>query len=1200
MLFARTENCHFVTHRVVPSFSPLISKPNRRRSRGAWGTWLACWIAGWLLCSAVVWAIPTTLRFNGVVSTLGTGTLGTSPSGLVVDLSGNVYVADTTNNGIVKVTPSGTAAALSVSGLTLSAPSGLTVDSSGNLYIADAGNSRVVEVTPAGSFSVISTTGYTLSSPLGVAVDTSGNIFISDTGNNRVLKVDSGGTASLVSPAGFTFSSPRGVAVDTYGNLYVADYGNSRVVRVTTGGTGSTVTSTPALSLSGPSGVFVGRNGNIYIVDQTNNKVAIVDPAGVKTSLLNDTPSFTQPTSIAVSPAGIIYVVDSGGASSSGRVQTFQTPSVGFGRIQLGSSASMNLPFTVGAASTLTSVAIYTGGVQNLDFVIASGSTCVASTTNTDCVVQVTFSPTAAGLRAGALVVVADSGSLTVPLYGTADAPMAAMSPGVASVVSNSGTPISISGAFNTALDGAGNIYVTSYTGSTITKIPAGGGSGSAISTGAYTLSSPTGLAVDAMGNLFIADYGHNRILEVTPDGTTSVLSINGVAATTVGGVTAVLHQPVALNFDGSGNLYITDYGSGRIIEVSPSSSGDGTVANGNGYVLATGSYSFGQVNITGSVVDPSGNLYIADRNASPPVILKVDPLGTVTPVSLGGVSTLSSPYGVTTDSSGNLYIMDSGHQRIVQVTSTGAASVMSFSGATLNINIFGITADPNGNMVVADFASNRLVRVDVGRSALAFPTTTVGSSSSAKTTTITDLGSQPLVFSADPTYTGNFAQDASASNLCTASTTLAVGASCNVSMVFTPHTAGSLSANVTVTHNMLNVADSTQQIAVSGTGLSSADTTAVVVAANPTTVSIGQPLTITATVSDTTAGHSSTVPTGNVTFIDTVGSTAVSLNGGTAVALSGGAATLTGVTLSGAGTHTITATYAGVLGSFQASSNSTTVEVSAGLDTPSVVVTSSANPAMASSAVTFTATVSGSGETPTGTVTFRDGSTQLGSGTLASGAATYTTSSLAGGVHSITAVYSGDSSYATRTSSALSQVVHDFTWSLPSGGSASATVTAGGTASYGLVVAPSSGTTLPAEVTLAVTGLPTGAVATFNPPSLAAGAGTSDVTLSVRVPAQTAVVQFGGSSNLLAIAVSPMMLGWLLLPGRGKMRQAAGKRGRAAGLLLLLVTCAMLTALTGCGGGSRTVAPARTYALTVTATCGSVSHSTNLSLTVQ
>lgn len=141
----------------------------------------------------------------------------------------------------------------------------------------------------------------------------------------------------------------------------------------------------------------------------------------------------------------------------------------------------------------------------------------------------------------------------------------------------------------------------------------------------------------------------------------------------------------------------------------------------------------------------------------------------------------------------------------------------------------------------------------------------------------------------------------------------------------------------------------------VSGTGISVADTTAVAVSTNPTSVVLGQSITVTAIVTDTKAGHTATIPTGGVTFTDRVGSTTISLNGGSAVALNGaGTAVLTGVTLAGVGTHTITANYAGVSGSFAASSNTTTIAVAAAPITPTVTWTAP------SGAITYGTSLSG------------------------------------------------------------------------------------------------------------------------------------------------------------------------------------------------------------------------------------------------
>ena len=126
-----------------------------------------------------------------------------------------------------------------------------------------------------------------------------------------------------------------------------------------------------------------------------------------------------------------------------------------------------------------------------------------------------------------------------------------------------------------------------------------------------------------------------------------------------------------------------------------------------------------------------------------------------------------------------------------------------------------------------------------------------------------------------------------------------------------------------------------------------------------------------------------------------------------------------------------------------------------------------------------------------------------------------------------------------------------DFGLSVPSGSPTSATVSPGGTATYALAVAPSSGSTFPSAVALTVSGLPAGATATFTPPTLAAGAGSTNVALAVRVAQQTASLPHG---TLLALKSSSFMLGILLLPFGGTLRRLAQRHQRKLRLLLLVV----------------------------------------------
>jgi len=268
--------------------------------------------------------------------------------------------------------------------------------------------------------------------------------------------------------------------------------------------------------------------------------------------------------------------------------------------------------------------------------------------------------------------------------------------------------------------------------------------------------------------------------------------------------------------------------------------------------------------------------------------------------------------------------------------------------------------------------------------------------------------------------------------------------------------------------------------------------------------------------------------------------------------------------------------------------------------------VTSSANPAVYSNAVTLTITISSIAGTPTGQVTFLDGTTPLGLAALSSGVASLTTSALTAGVHSITAIYTTTGSFSGSISSALSLTVVDLSVGSTggSGGSgASQTTTPGGSASYTVPIVPSAGTTFPSAITLTVTGLPSGATATLNaegwtqqtPTSwtLPANQPLSNVSLVFQLPEQTAAV----APNNGPVSKFPFVaLGILLLPLARKWRTAGKRMNRWLCIALVATGMAVVAGMTGCGGSS---SKAQTYNVTVTVTAGTLTHSTQLTLTV-
>jgi sugar lactone lactonase YvrE len=947
-----------------------------------------------LLVPALLWASFGT-SFQGLVSTLPTPglTLGDT-QGVGLDSLGNLYIADRNNNRIVEVSAAGVASVVAFPGLSpaLTMPMAVTVDGSGNLYVCEFGGSRVVELSPAGVTSVISTG---TSDPLGLAVDVSGDLYIADGVSNNIVEVPAGGAAQNLVITGLSpaLSVPTGVVLDVAGNLYIADLGNNRIVKVATpaGGTGAgtVLTFTGGITLNQPYGIGVDRLGNVYVSDYGNNRIVTITPAGAGAVLNLGSYTLNGPRGVAVSVWGAIYIAD----YSNARIVEAQPTTVGFGHLPVGavSGTTLTLPVTIGFNVTFGSAQALTQGTPGLDFTVAS-TTCVAGvTSNAACTVNVTFLPTAAGLRKGALVIfnnaVPPVPILTVPLYATGDAPLASLTPGNASVVSTGS--LALTAPSQIALDGEGNMYVTNFSSDDVVKVPAGGGQATVVSTSPIVLGSPYGVALDGAGNVYISDYQNGAVLKVTPAGVVTAF----VTLANDG-------EPGPLAIDLAGNLYVVDFENNVVIKVTPA-----------GVQSPVGTGNIAPDYIAWVAVDAAGTLYIDDQGNEQ--VIKVTAAGAASVVALPGLlgtaqdpnNYIDEPETVSVDGMGNLYIADDGFNPpiIWEVTAGGqtAAEYVTPPSAAALYFAQGVAVDGSGNLFIVDSVNGYIVEVNSAGSSQTFPNTFVGqSSTNLLGTTVTNIGNLPLTLASASPYTANFPEDTGEFDsgfLCGAGSALGTGEICDVHAYFNPQSVGALSANLLLTDNSLNGINVPQSIAVSGTGLSAGDSTATAVSTNPTSANLGQPITITATVTDTTTGHTATIPTGGVTFMDTVGSTSVSLNGGAAVTLNGaGAAILTGVTLSGAGTHTITANYAGVSGAFIASSNTTSIVVSALVSAVTLNVAPGSS-VVAATAATLTATVTANGVPVTaGTVLFCNATAAQCSGEAVYGSAQLTSAGTA------------------------------------------------------------------------------------------------------------------------------------------------------------------------------------------------------------
>jgi sugar lactone lactonase YvrE len=253
------------------------------------------------------------------------------PTGVAVGSGGDVYVADSVNNVIRKVTSAGVVTTLAGlagtagstdgtgNGAEFSRPMSLTIDGSGNVYVTDTFNDTIRKVTQQGVVTTLAGTagsaGNTdgdgssarFNQPIGIAIDSGGNLYVADTNNNTIRKVTSAGAVTtLAGSAGVTgstdgtgslalFNAPRGVAVDGSGNVYVSDSGNSTVRKVSPSGVVTTLAGTPgsyanadgtgaAALFDVPVGIAVDASGNLYVAEELGDIITKGSAAAVSST----------------------------------------------------------------------------------------------------------------------------------------------------------------------------------------------------------------------------------------------------------------------------------------------------------------------------------------------------------------------------------------------------------------------------------------------------------------------------------------------------------------------------------------------------------------------------------------------------------------------------------------------------------------------------------------------------------------------------------------------------------------------------------------------------------------------------------------------------------------------------------------------------------------------------------------------------
>jgi sugar lactone lactonase YvrE len=690
-----------------------------------------------------------------------------APESVVPDGAGGIYFASMAMGGISHVAADGTLTMIAGTGVPgfsgdggpaasaqLNAPTGLAMDLSGNLFIVDSGNYRVRKVTAAGIISTIAGNGYadnnvefgpatsaSLSRLEAVAVDAAGNVFI--VAANRVFRVSSAGIITNFAGTGQGYgfsgdggpatsaqlSQPMGVAVDAAGNVFIADWGNGTIRKVSPAGIISTVTGNgtsgfsgdggPATSaqLSRPAGVAVDAAGNLFIVDSLNQRVRKVSSAGIITTVAGTaTPGFSgdggpaasaqfnfrigEPNGVAVDAAGSLFISD----GYNQRIRKVSSAGI-IATVAGNGTSSFSGDGGSATSAQLTAVGVAVDAAGNL-FIVDAGNQRVRKVSS-----------------AGIITTVAGTGT---PGFSGDGGP-------AASAQFNFVTYGRLSGV---AVDVAGNLFISDTDNARVRKVsPAGmittvagngtigssGDGGPATSAQLY----PTGVAVDAAGNLFIADNSGSRIRKVSPDGIITTVAGGGIGigSNADGGpATSAQLTPVGVAVDAAGNLFIAEGGSIR--KVSPA----GIITTIAGTDIG-GSGLFHIAFPSGVTVDAAGNLFFSDGGNHR--VFKVSPDGIITtvagtgpmpPFGVGGFggdggpaasAQLNFPWGLAVDAAGNLFIADTNNQRIRKVTfrqfvsfsitdhggasvvSSGTSSVLATGYATIQANAG--SATPSG-----------------------------------------------------------------------------------------------------------------------------------------------------------------------------------------------------------------------------------------------------------------------------------------------------------------------------------------------------------------------------------------------------------------------------------------------------------------------------------------------------------------------
>lgn len=640
----------------------------------------------------------------------------------------------------------------------LTAPSGVAVDSAGNVYVSDTFQHTIRKVTPAGVQSLVAgqhgvpgavdgpSNSARFHYPRGLVVDGAGTLYVADSGNHTLRAVSSAGVVSTLAgaagqagtangaPGAARFNAPTGLALASNGDLYVADRDNHAIRRLAggnvstfagTAGTPGNVDDTGvAARFSQPTGLAIDASGTVFVADRNNHTIRSISSGGIVTTFLgsagqtgttdsNGTAArLAFPTGVAVDGAGTLTIADSGNhairrATSGGVVSTVAGKSYGKGYSD--------------------------GSINSATF----------------------FAPSALALEPGGSFVVADTANHAVrriaasvsTLVGGVDA-----SEPPSGSTDGTGTAARFGYPSGTVVDSAGNVFVADNNNFTIRKIAPGGVvttfAGKAGQRGhvdgvgdAARFYGSTAMVIDKSDNLYVADTFTVR--RVTPAGAVTTLAgASEQAGTNDGpGTTARFKSLWGIARNSAGLIYVSDFDAHTVRTITPT--GDVSTfagkADQGGHVDATGDVA--RLNCpAGIAVDGADALYVADDCSQ--TIRKITPTAAVTTLAgapdvegyadgVGAAARFKWPMGLAVDKAGNVYVGEEANHTVRRITPSGEVTTVIGSPSSVGV-VLGplpasltapmfLTVTPSGELLISDSDSNRIL-VTRGFQGEAFP----------------------------------------------------------------------------------------------------------------------------------------------------------------------------------------------------------------------------------------------------------------------------------------------------------------------------------------------------------------------------------------------------------------------------------------------------------------------------------------------